>query len=68
MLLTQEMPKALLLARANAGNRRPARMAMMAITTNNSINVKARRDKGWRAWYLLMLIAHNYWFSCDQRE
>jgi len=31
------------LAADKAGNNRPARMAMIAITTSNSIRVKARR-------------------------
>src|SRR4030095_10804837 len=34
---------ALALARANAGNNRPASIAMMAMTTNSSISVKAVR-------------------------
>src|SRR5439155_21105187 len=36
------MPWALVLALAKAGNSRAARMAMMAITTKSSINVKPR--------------------------
>src|SRR3569833_405275 len=39
-LLRQEVLSALLFAFANAGNSIAARMAMMAITTSNSINVK----------------------------
>ena len=38
----QEMPSAFCLARANAGRSSPARMAIIAITTNSSINVKPR--------------------------
>ena len=37
----QLMPAAFCLARANAGNNMAAKMAMMAITTNNSIKVNA---------------------------
>src|ERR1017187_9736413 len=40
-LLVQLMRCALALARARAGSNKAARMAMMAITTNNSIRVKA---------------------------
>src|SRR6266540_4592283 len=40
-LLTQLMRWARALALAKAGRSRPARMAMMAITTSNSISVKA---------------------------
>ena len=36
---------ALVLARANAGSNIAARMAMMAMTTNNSIRVKAPRTE-----------------------
>src|SRR2546426_5918167 len=39
--LTQVICFALALERANAGRRRPAKMAMMAITTSNSISVNA---------------------------
>ena len=35
---------ALALARASAGRSMPAKMAMMAMTTSNSINVKACRN------------------------
>jgi hypothetical protein len=37
------MPSALVLAFANAGSSRAARMAMMAMTTSNSMRVKPRR-------------------------
>jgi len=40
-VLTQLMRCALRLAAASAGSNRAARMAMMAITTSNSISVKA---------------------------
>src|ERR1035438_4872734 len=36
-------------ARASAGNSRLARMAMMAITTSNSIRVNPRRRFGWNS-------------------
>src|SRR5579859_3233195 len=46
-LLTHEACFALAFARANAGNNNPARIAMMAMTTNSSINVNPpRRDFG----------------------
>ena len=41
MLLLHLIVSALLLARANAGNNSPARIAMMAMTTRSSIRVKA---------------------------
>ena len=44
MLLTHAMRCALDFALATAGNNIAARIAMMAITTSNSINVNARRD------------------------
>ena len=40
-LLVQLMRCARAFARAKAGNNKLARMAMMAITTNNSMSVKA---------------------------
>ena len=40
----QEMPWALVLDLDKAGNSRAARMAMIAMTTNSSINVKARHN------------------------
>src|SRR6266498_666220 len=40
-LFKHMMPWALVLALASAGNRSPARMAMMAMTTNSSIKVNA---------------------------
>ena len=40
MLLMHLIPCALVFALASAGNNRPARMAMIAMTTNNSIKVK----------------------------
>ena len=40
------MPCALLFALAKAGNSIAARIAMMAMTTNNSINVKACLYRG----------------------
>src|SRR5216117_3125594 len=39
MLLRQAMPWALVLALASAGNSKPARIAMMAITTRSSMRV-----------------------------
>jgi hypothetical protein len=39
MLLIQLIPVALALALANAGSNMPARIAMIAITTNSSIKV-----------------------------
>jgi hypothetical protein len=43
ILATQEIRSALAFAAAKAGNNNAARMAMMAMTTKSSINVKARR-------------------------
>ena len=43
MLLVQLMVRAFYRALLNAGNSMDANMAMMAMTTNNSINVKAER-------------------------
>src|SRR5437899_3556203 len=43
MLLMQAALRPLYLALPNAGRSRAARMARMAITTSNSINVKAER-------------------------
>src|SRR2546423_952377 len=40
-LFKQEMRLALALARASAGSRRPAKIAIIAITTSNSISVNA---------------------------
>ena len=40
LLFMHEMPCALVFALAKAGNNMPAKMAIMAITTSNSINVK----------------------------
>jgi hypothetical protein len=42
MLLMHEIPCALAFALVRAGNNRLARIAMMAITTSSSINVKPR--------------------------
>jgi len=40
LLFMHEMPCALVFALAKAGNNMPAKMAIIAITTSNSINVK----------------------------
>src|SRR5688572_25282178 len=45
-LLMHLMSAPLAFARASEGNKREARIAIMAITTNNSIRVKARRRSG----------------------
>src|SRR2546425_9955998 len=42
MLLRQAMPWALVFALASAGKSKPARMAMMAITTRSSMSVNPR--------------------------
>jgi hypothetical protein len=42
-LLLQRVLRAAVLARDNAGNKSAAKIAMMAMTTNNSMSVKARR-------------------------
>src|SRR5712692_8564109 len=43
-LFRSEIPRAFSRACANTGNRIAARMAMIAMTTNNSISVKPRRE------------------------
>src|SRR5439155_7029007 len=57
-LFTQEIRCALALAFARAGSSRAARMAIMAMTTSNSIKVKPRRRSmvGLKvmAWFALM--------------
>src|SRR5438067_306097 len=45
LLFRQEIPWAFVLALAKAGSNRPARMAIMAITTNNSISVNPILEK-----------------------
>src|SRR5436190_4829131 len=45
MLLRHAMPWAFVFALANAGKSKPARMAMMAITTRSSMRVKAFRQE-----------------------
>jgi hypothetical protein len=51
-LLAQEAPWPLALARDKAGSNIEARMAMMAITTNNSISVKpSDRLCSCRVWF-----------------
>jgi ATP-dependent Clp protease ATP-binding subunit ClpA len=42
-LLLQRVLNAAVLARDSEGNKSAAKMAMMAMTTNNSMSVKARR-------------------------
>jgi hypothetical protein len=42
-LLLQRVLSAAVLARDSEGNKSAAKMAMMAMTTNNSMSVKARR-------------------------
>ena len=44
-LLMQEMPDAFCFALLSAGNSMAARMAMMAMTTSNSINVNAETSE-----------------------
>src|SRR4051794_35590234 len=45
MLLMQAICLPLALAPANTGNNKPAKSAIIAITTSNSINVNARLDR-----------------------
>ena len=59
-LLTQLMRWARALARASAGNSMAARMAMMAMTTNNSMRVKARED--FRFLFIMTLLVYVFWF------
>jgi len=49
------MPCALAFALAKAGNSIPAKMAMMAITTSNSISVNARLGFGFISFQLSIL-------------
>ena len=46
MLLAQVIPSALAFDLPSVGNRSAARIAMMAITTSNSIRVKPPRETG----------------------
>src|SRR5439155_19599414 len=46
MLFTQLIPEAFSLALASSGSSSQVRIAMMAMTTNSSINVKAARFRG----------------------
>jgi hypothetical protein len=47
------------LALANAGSSIAAKMAMMAITTSSSINVKADRNRNIFKRFVLMFIQYN---------
>jgi hypothetical protein len=53
----QAIPVAFDLARDNAGSSMPAKIAMMAITTNNSISVKPRR--AWTCRQIFMLLGQS---------
>src|SRR5258708_26844035 len=59
-LLTQLMRAALALALASAGRSKPARMAMMAITTNSSMSVKAP-DFGLVMCFMVVFAVFSYW-------
>src|SRR5438093_11682513 len=58
-LLRHWMPCALVLAFASAGKSNPARIAMMAMTTSNSIKVKPLSEKGFAFidWLLPLSLA-----------
>jgi hypothetical protein len=55
MLFTHSVRCALSLALAKAGNSIAARIAIMAMTTSNSINVKAEKDLRQRAIFAFSL-------------
>ncbi len=59
-LLVQLMRAALALALASAGKSKPARMAMMAITTNSSMSVKAP-DFGLVMCFMVVFAVFSYW-------
>ena len=65
LLFMHEMPCALVLALARAGNNMPAKMAIMAITTSNSMRVKAPRLAWWGVSCVFILmdkkISGRYW-------
>ena len=65
LLFMHEMPCALVLALARAGNNMPAKMAIMAITTSNSMRVKAPRLAWWGVCCVFILmdkkISGRYW-------
>src|ERR1051326_3064508 len=48
ILLTHEIVRAFCLALVSAGKSKAARMAMMAMTTSNSMSVKDRTERAWR--------------------
>ncbi len=66
LLFMHEMPCALVLALARAGNNMPAKMAIMAITTSNSIRVKPPR-LAWGVYCFFILIDKKingrYWMA-----
>ena len=67
LLFMHEMPCALVLALARAGNNMPAKMAIMAITTSNSIRVKPPRLPWWGVYCFFILIDKKingrYWMA-----
>ena len=66
LLFMHEMPCALVLALARAGNNMPAKMAIMAITTSNSMRVKAPR-LAWRGvcCVFILMDKRNQWPLLD---
>ncbi len=56
LLFMHEMPCALVFALARAGNNMPAKMAIMAITTSNSIRVKPPRLGSWDVCCVFILM------------
>ena len=56
LLFMHEMPCALVFALARAGNNMPAKMAIMAITTSNSIRVKPPRLGSWAVCCVFILM------------
>jgi hypothetical protein len=77
LLFMQVTACAFSLARFRAGSNKAAKMAMMAITTNNSINVKPRRagrresageDERCVIFFLLSTAAGNYFPAATMRR
>src|SRR6266550_3475655 len=65
LLLRQCARWAFALALDSAGRSRAAKMAMMAITTSNSISVNARRLSALSPWSNLIHLTYSYPVYCD---
>src|SRR5258706_1599408 len=64
ILLRQEMPCALILALAKAGNNMAASIAIMAMTTSSSMRVKPRSGRDWLDFFLLVVFMFHFNSSC----